>query len=63
MRYTAYPKWLDPDAEYTVSVYDTGETFTASGKELVSGGIKVKFKTSKMRASQLIFIEKTAAQK
>lgn len=63
MRYTAYPKWLDPDAEYTVSVYDTGETFTASGKELVSGGIKVKFKTSKMRASQLIFIEKTSAQK
>lgn len=64
MRFTVYPKWLEPDAEYRVSIYDTGESLNASGKELIENGIMIRFTTSKKRASQLLFYEKVSdAQK
>ncbi|MBE6637063.1 MAG: alpha-galactosidase [Ruminococcaceae bacterium] len=58
MRNTFRLKGLDAEATYTVRIYDTGETYETTGRDLMENGITVKFKTALARASLLIYFER-----
>ena len=58
MRNTFKLKGLDADATYTVRIYDTGEIYETTGRDLMENGIAIKFKTANARASLLLYFEK-----
>ena len=50
------PKGIDAGSEYTVTLDNTGDVFTAEGRQILTHGIKIKIPTA--LDSELILIEK-----